>query len=938
MAAADRYLAIPSGYCRWLGRLRWSYTGEVIEYDDGGTFAFGAEIAAFLEGFGAERPLVSFGFILHLLHLLSYGRVLPPAGARELHEAFRDTGRRLRNAGVLLARLCGELPPAPEQPDPAEVCRRLASGSLTPVLFIGPLLEEPDAGGDLPPLTPQAFEQRIVRALGRLRADEIRHWLVHGQGPVGEVGEELARQALAARPRTLAGILAELVQAPRLAGAVPHVAQFDSALALPPRRLAEHELPSGGYADVSTHGQPERLLPSQFAIEDLEFVRRFAERELLYFRREEPEARTREPLVLLLDQGVRTWGVVRLVLAAAALALCKRAVRMKLPLGLAATSSGGRVLDPLREDDRAVRDLVEASDLSPNPGLALERVLEEDAQVGRDIVLLTHPRSLAEADVGAAARRALGGTRLFAVAADARGAVEFCELRRGVPVRLAQLRVDLTKRQPAPPRVEPAAARMGVIPPWQGDVEPVGFPFRFGLDRRLGVHHLEFDGAGESLLSSGASGYLHLSKLDGSHVEMLPRAMVDGMVLKQVQGILGVAGGFVVCGRIDPRAVLVHYDLSARRCTAYSLAPMSGHASWAWSYSRGCHIVVAWQGPHWIAVDLSMREPVALTGDTGDQERDDRVAQAIMEGQAYSVPPPFVRTTESDTGNGGRDRSSLLVLDSTSGRLTLTGVQPAWIPFVAQADGWPALKDHQIVRACYREGILAALFWKKGRGEYLLRVFAGPSGIPLGEFPCRKDQHAGFALSPDGRFLACTNCGPEGVKVYDLRKAATPIYVTPCQRFHDRLVVHLGEEWLSIQIGQVMHLLHWQQDHLVCKHSRSNRLTFMEKELSSGRIIVVKGSVVRKHWLCENAAYDPQRFVAGVFEDVHIAVDIFGHVVVWNCAGKLICMFHVFRERLAGWMPDGTHFDGPRAASPNAYERFGAALREACELGRANRT
>ncbi len=65
---------------------------------------------------------------------------------------------------------------------------------------------------------------------------------------------------------------------------------------------------------MTTTGNPEQILPSQFALDDLEFLRRFAERELLYFRREEPHSRTREELVVLLDQGVRTWGIVRLVL------------------------------------------------------------------------------------------------------------------------------------------------------------------------------------------------------------------------------------------------------------------------------------------------------------------------------------------------------------------------------------------------------------------------------------------------------------------------------------------------------------------------------------------------------------------------------------------------------------------------------------------------
>src|SRR5262249_4875761 len=145
------------------------------------------------------------------------------------------------------------------------------------------------------------------------------------------------------------------------------------------------------------------------------FFRRFAENELLYFQREEPHAVVRRELVVLLDQGVRTWGDVRLVLAAAVLALGRQAERHKLDFLVAATSSAGELLDPLQAGVETLGQLVEASDLSANSGLALERVLEQPTTAMRDVVLLTHTRNLREADVAAAARRMRPKTRLFSV-------------------------------------------------------------------------------------------------------------------------------------------------------------------------------------------------------------------------------------------------------------------------------------------------------------------------------------------------------------------------------------------------------------------------------------------------------------------------------------------------------------------------------------------
>src|SRR5262249_1315453 len=211
-----------------------------------------------------------------------------------------------------------------------------------------------------------------------------------------------------------------------------------------------------------------------------EFLRRHAENELLYYHREEPHVRTREELVVLLDQGVRTWGPVRLVLAAAVLAMARLAERRRLPLAVAATSNGGVPGDPLTEDQERLAGRVEASDLSADPGAALERVLEDAAAVARDVVLLTHPRNLAEPSVAAAARRAGPPTRLFAVTVDGHGEVQFHQLRKGLPVCLSRFRVDLTPAAPIVPEPEPCPAAPSA--PWKGDVEPVGFPFRFGVE------------------------------------------------------------------------------------------------------------------------------------------------------------------------------------------------------------------------------------------------------------------------------------------------------------------------------------------------------------------------------------------------------------------------------------------------------------------------
>src|SRR5262249_18918646 len=190
--------------------------------------------------------------------------------------------------------------------------------------------------------------------------------------------------------RSRRGALAARRARRRLAGARRSVARLAGALALPRRRLDHHELPLGGYADVTTKGHVDQLLPSQFALDEWDFFRRFAERELLYFRREEPHAPVRQQLVVLLDQGGRTWGGgrrrggrhwgrVRLVLAAAVMALGRQAAARGVPFLVATTAGDGHLLDPLKEAGDALGERLEASDLTPHPGPALERVLEQPA-------------------------------------------------------------------------------------------------------------------------------------------------------------------------------------------------------------------------------------------------------------------------------------------------------------------------------------------------------------------------------------------------------------------------------------------------------------------------------------------------------------------------------------------------------------------------------
>lgn len=302
------YLLLPEDYTAWLGGVRWSNSGDALEYSDGATFALSPQIALFLEGFSKVARPPHFAHVLHFMQLLGFRRLTLPAAKGDLARLFESVGRPLRNAGALAAFLCLEVPPPAEVADIGKVCNLLWSGPAM-AQYLLYLAYRQEGTAEVPPLEPDAFAALVFRKLNAMPKDEVLHWLRHGCASIQEAAEQLAEEMPIEKVKSLGEVLEELSERRRLTGAVPFVAQLVSALALPPRRLAQHHLPVGGYADVATRGHPEQILPSQFAVDDLEFVRRFAENELLFFRREDPASKIREELVVLLDRvcapGVR---------------------------------------------------------------------------------------------------------------------------------------------------------------------------------------------------------------------------------------------------------------------------------------------------------------------------------------------------------------------------------------------------------------------------------------------------------------------------------------------------------------------------------------------------------------------------------------------------------------------------------------------------------
>ena len=899
------YLTLPAAYCDFLGGIDWSSEEDALVYPNGVFFAFCALIAEFLQGFSSGGTVIPFACVLHWIHFLQNGRHHPDADVRGLYDAFRATGSAWRNAGALAAVLSVGVPTPAAPPRLEHVCHRLRDRMGVPIRgFITRYRGSAPALAEVPAIAPKDFERVVVDRLAEYSDDDLRCWLQTGRGPVHDAGRTLAREQ--PPPRSLTGVLAALLLRPRLAGAETYVTRLVGALSLPPRRLAPQELPVGGYADMTTRGAVEHILPSQHALDELEFLRRFAERELLFFRREEPPAQNRQDIVVLIDQGVRTWGDVRLVLAAAALALGKQSAGRTQQFRLAGTSNGGKLLDPLTADAEALGELVEASDLSFNPGAALEAVLERPPEALRDVVLLTHPRNLREDDVLAAARRAGPRDRLFAVTLDEAGAAAVSEIRHGSPVTLRQFRVEFVASQPPPPSAQPDEP-LAPFAPWTGDVEPVPFPFRFGTS---GALDFEFDHDGRWLLTVSDSAMLHLWELDGDHHAVLPRPFLEGTLVSDVQCVIGVRAGFVVAGIQQSRAFAAHYDVARRRCRAWCLGPGSSvlRAQYAPDYHM-LRLLIVDPTPQTQVYVLDLALGECLSADQVVYKP--RVQQAF---EAIDRAP----ATRYETINSGASEPPLRLspsppahceyrVDPASGTIAFRQPGIGYQAFIPRADGKPLLGDATI-SAAQAAGDVLAIKARIQDGSMRLLLFRGPEGTTLREHRCDSAMHERnrFLLSPDGRWLALER----GSRVV-VEKIETPAVhmTTLAGGYNAEGKLFLGDQCFVLGSPQRhWHLVRWSGNAVeFVWERRHGRETFKHAAFHD---VMAKAPLVVVNAASASAppSYDPQRFVAiGSRDGLRFALDRYGQIAVFDQTGALLCMFMAFRDRLAAWLPDGSY-------------------------------
>jgi hypothetical protein len=414
----------------------WNWAGPpmAVAWRDGRTIAFRQELAAVLAHL-APDGLPPFGAVLMVLAAC---RDNWPAAdnARQLAAGYeggfeQDLAGVTRPAGLVIslvvpASVRSELAGIAEDLDrvaalPAELRTSVAAKcSIVETVFEGldrpvpPHVAQavartvadaldPDALRGVPPGADDSFRQLAAElealqvGLGRIDAERLRLRLQTGL----DQGVSPARVDVpdAMRVRQLLGRLRD---DPELAGVTRVARDLLAAIHVPRALAAPQELPVGGVSDLSNRGELDRLLVSELAQDDLTLMTRVALNEALYLRREAPRHSPPHDRVILVDTGVRMWGLPRVFATGVALALAASAdkaarVRCFRPSGVA---GAGVERADLSTRDGLIAQLA-AIGAAPHPGSAARAMIDAAASESEndiELVVITHEDAATDPD------------------------------------------------------------------------------------------------------------------------------------------------------------------------------------------------------------------------------------------------------------------------------------------------------------------------------------------------------------------------------------------------------------------------------------------------------------------------------------------------------------------------------------------------------------
>jgi len=161
----------------------------------------------------------------------------------------------------------------------------------------------------------------VIKAVAGLNSYELEQLISTGiEFP--ELSPSQFDEEATAETEDSRSILEQLEISDRENRALANVArQVIGLIALPLPASQDDELPIGGVADIVNRGNPDRLLTSELAWGDTILASRLAQNEALYYHREAPPQNAASQRIILMDHGLRYWGLLRLFALATHLGL-----------------------------------------------------------------------------------------------------------------------------------------------------------------------------------------------------------------------------------------------------------------------------------------------------------------------------------------------------------------------------------------------------------------------------------------------------------------------------------------------------------------------------------------------------------------------------------------------------------------------------------------
>ncbi|HQR41045.1 MAG TPA: hypothetical protein PLX97_00145, partial [Gemmatales bacterium] len=614
-------------------------------------------------------------------------------------------------------------------------------------------------------------------------------------------------------------------------------------------------------------------------------------------------------LLLILDQGIRTWGSTRLRLTAAALALAIKAQRHGRKVYLTTSSHYREMLDVNEHKPEQLAEVLEKSDLTSHPSVAISMLAELTREQTLDVVLLSHPRNLLERAVIVANQAFHTESRLFALTVDEESNACWGEIRHGELTRVQRFHIQPVHRPETKKKRNRAIGESHRGLRWTGPVEPFASPFQ--VPQRYRVVDVDFDTDDEMMYVLDSSGRVTAYWMYEPHFStLLPRVMHE-QESPPLTGITGVPRGFVAFGMENHQVIhMAQFDMHVK-AQRVQLAKHHGFSD----RMMASHIV----GPMGVRCHLPASDELWFTSMDGGcalvYDLQENSTQMKYD-EEHVIETLRVQAWRKPTISGGKTRLEQFAFRSTTGEITINDKGQEF-RFTPLSDGNP-LHLNQTIKEVQKGGDVLCLLMQVPRtSSTILYAYSLPHFHRIGEF---NDVNY-FKLSASGRYLA-HRLHPFCVQVLDLQQNNRMVLRTRSGNMVKVREMVAGPGWLYVRYSsrQSNYLIDWRSGVLQCTYRSAHPHEYAQQPVHRSSMVELgyTSNKDRKVHRCH------------ITYGHRIMADELGHIWVHDLHDNLICVFLLDQTDLAGWMPDGTTFGPARLVGhdsiPDAPRLFAEAL------------